>query len=153
MSTRKEEIAEARKRFFATPEHHHFGPVAIQREYKVGLSLAGRWRSDLGVCRPRSYTDEIMAHPMFGENGRVAPCSAVPIAKDVGCSESAVRNCRRTMGVLSFVETRSSDSYTKREGFYMDWAAPKTWRSDLCSSWQRPEGIDKHLEYLRDQSA
>jgi len=128
---------------------------AVINAQRLGVSKTtmSRWNIRLGISKGKPIEArlerdrKILAHPLFGEYGQPAPCVARKLAALMGCSDTTIQKRRKAAGVESPIlyRTRTDTDYRRQET-----AAEKEITRLITIPWNRPKGIDLHLEYLRE---
>ena len=150
--------------FKRTKKHHDLTAAELADIYKVGLftitqnffpAVGRKTRQEI----ERERLDYAISHPMFGEEGVVAPINNREFAElmhkerpDIfpGTSPSAMSALRRKCGVQPNSMNRSeiTEDTARYQLNAEDRAIQKLCK--LTHGWGRPKGMDAHLETLRD---
>jgi hypothetical protein len=145
-------------KFLNNKKHHDWNTEQIQKHYSVGKSFALKmrkaagWSSSYEKCA--TAKDKLLKDPRIGKPGEVCDVPASTLAKEYGCHHSTVRKVRHDLGVIAPLNY-GGDPEMWPGGIRTGLTPSERALYKLCAktrSWGRPEGIDRHLEVLREKA-
>jgi hypothetical protein len=159
---RRDEIKRQKKLFLASPDDWDKKYDDLKFIYGVGESTIRKWKREHGMAiNPRflpitkEIKEKVIMHEQFGVKGERAPCPLEEfrqILKDEGIhvGRTWLGNQRQSRGVQRVARKVHKSCRIKWQPSPAD---NRMYR--LCgkmNTWKRPEGMDAHLEHLREIS-